>query len=45
LISLSFDNVFSQLKMDGVKRDEKATPLVDDHQEHQVKVRMHVAEG
>jgi hypothetical protein len=45
LISLSFANVFPQLKMDGVKRDEKATPLVDDRQEHSVKVRIHVAEG
>jgi len=31
--------------MDGVKRDEKAIPLVDNHQEHSVKVRIHVPEG
>jgi hypothetical protein len=45
LISLSFANVFSQLKIDGVERDEKAIPLVDDRQEHSVEVRINVAEG
>jgi hypothetical protein len=44
-MTLHLFHVFSQLKMDGVKRDEKAILLVDDRQEYSVKVRIHVAEG
>ena len=31
--------------IDGVERDDKAIPLVDDRQEHSVEVRIHAAGG
>jgi hypothetical protein len=34
-----------QVSVDGIEQHDKAIPLVDDHEEHRVEVRMPVAGG
>ena len=35
----------TSVTIDGVEQHDKAIPLVDDHQDHTVEVRIHIEEG